>query len=141
MKQGRYDDSLSEIQKCLSVAPDDIAMMIAYGDCLVELDRSDKSDAHYRMVVKTGGPQHLADLAKARPTEKSEKALRSSGDVRPDVVQYMKDALKRFKSMDVTQIQNIAFEVGLLGDKGLNINEPTKKYRIKAWSGGLPDCI
>lgn len=135
MKQERYEESLSTIKGCLAIAPDDIAMMIAYGDCLAELDRSDESEVHYRMAVKTGGPEHLVDLAKARLTEKSEKALRSSGDVRPDVVQYMRDAVNRFKSMDVTQIQNLALELALLGNKGLNINDPTIKHQIQVWPG------
>jgi tetratricopeptide (TPR) repeat protein len=135
MKQRRYDDSLTAIKNCLAVAPDDIAMMIAYGDCLIELGRSEESEVHFRMAVTTGGPEHLVDIAKARLTEKSEKALRSSGDVRPDVIEYMRDALKRFKSMDVTQIQNLALEIAMLGNKGLNINDPTKKYPIQAWHG------
>lgn len=135
MKQRRFDDSLSVIRQCLAVAPDDIAMMIAYGDCLAELGRSDESEVHYRMAVQSGGPEQLVDLAKARLTEKSEKALRSSGDVRPDVVQYMKDALERFKTMEVTQIQGLALEIAMLGDKGLNINDPTRKYPIQAWPG------
>ena len=135
MKQRRFDDSLLMISRCLAVAPDDIAMMIAYGDCLSELGRSNESEVHYRSAVKTGGPEHLVDLAKARLTKKSEQAFRSSGDIRPDVVQYMKDALERFKSMEVTQIQNLALELTLIGNKGLNINDPTKKHQIKAWTG------
>ena len=135
MKQKRFDESLSEIRQCLAVAPDDIAMMIAYGDCLIELGRSDESEGHYRMAVKTGGPEHLVDLAKERLTKKSEQALRSTGDIRLDVVQYMKDAIGRFKAMEVTQIQNLALELTLLGNKGLDINDPSKKYQIKAWPG------
>lgn len=128
-------DSLAAIRQCLAVAPDDIAMMIAYGDCLAELDRKDESEAHYRMAIKTGGPEHLVDVAKARLTERSEETLRSIGDVRPDVVQYMRDALARFKSMEVTQIQSLALELAVLGNKGVDINNPTKKYQIQAWPG------
>jgi tetratricopeptide (TPR) repeat protein len=135
MKQGRFEESLAFIKQCLDVAPDDTAMMIAYGDSLSELGRSDESDVYYRKAVKAGGPQHLTDLAKARLTEKAEKALRSNADVRPDVVQYMRDALSRFSSMELSEIQNLALELAMLGNKGLNINDPTKKYRIRAWSG------
>lgn len=135
MKQQRFDDSLSVIKNCLAVAPDDIAMMIAYGDCLIELGRSDESETYFRMAVKTGGPDHLVDLAKARLTEKSQKAFRATANVRPDVVEYMKDALKRFKSMDLAQIQNLALELAILGNKGLNINDPTPKHQIQAWPG------
>jgi len=135
MKQQRFEESLVIISQCLAVAPDEIAMMIAYGDCLGELGRSNESGVHYQNAVKIGGPEHLVDLAKARLARKSEQALRSSGDIRPDVVQYMKDALERFKSMEVTQIQNLAVALTLLGNKGLNINDPTNKYQIKSWPG------
>jgi tetratricopeptide (TPR) repeat protein len=135
MKQHRFEDSLVAIKNCLAVAPDDIAMMIAYGDCLIGLGRSEESETHFRMAVKVGGPDHLVDLAKARLTEKSEKALRSSGDFRPDVVEYMKDALNRFRSMSMPQVQNLALEIAMLGNKGLNINDPTKKYPIQTWPG------
>ena len=37
--------------------------------------------------------------------------------------------------MDVTQIQNRALELALLGNKGVNINDPTTKYQIQAWPG------
>ena len=47
----------------------------------------------------------------------------------------MKDALNRFKSMDLPQIQNLALEIAMLGNKGLNINDPAKKYPIQAWAG------
>jgi len=135
IKQQRFEESLIMISQCLVVAPDDIAMMIAYGDCLIELGRSNESEAHYRNAIMIGGPEHLVDLAKVRLTKKSEQTLRSSGDIRPDIVQYMKDALDRFKSMDVPQIQNLALELTLLGNTGLNINDPAKKYQIKAWPG------
>lgn len=135
MKQRRFDESLTAIKRCLSVAPDDIAMMIAYGDCLAEVGRSGESEIQYRMAVKTGGPEQLVDLAKARLTEKSEKAFRSSNDFRPEVVEYIKDALERFKSMNATQIQNLALELALIGNKGLNINDSTKKHSIQAWPG------
>jgi tetratricopeptide (TPR) repeat protein len=82
IKQQRFDDSLLVIRRCLAVAPNDIAMMIAYGDCLAELDRSDESEVHYRLAVKTGGPEHLVDLAKARLTEKSERYNRNLWMVR-----------------------------------------------------------
>jgi len=135
MKQRRFDDALIMIRQCLAVATDDIAMMIAYGDCLTELGRGNESEDHYRSAIKTGGPEHLVDLAKSRLTKKSEQALRSSGDIRPDVVEYIKNALERFKSMELSQIQNLALELTLLGNKGLNINDPAKKYQIKTWAG------
>jgi Tfp pilus assembly protein PilF len=135
LKQKRFEESLTVVQQCLNVASDDIAMMIAYGDCLNELGRGSESEVHYRLAIKTGGPEPLIDLAKARLSERSEKAFRSSGDIRTDVVESMKDALERFKSMEVTQIQNLALELAMLGNKGLNINDATKKHQLQSWPG------
>jgi hypothetical protein len=47
----------------------------------------------------------------------------------------MKDALERFKSMEVTQIQNLALELAMLGNKGLNINDATNKHQLQSWPG------
>ena len=133
IKQRRFDESLAVVQKCLAVAPDDIAMMIAYGDCLAEFGRGAESETHYRMALKVGGDEHLVDVAKTRLSDRSEKAFRETGDVRPEVVDYIRDAMKRFKSMDVSQIQNFALELALIGNQGLNINDSTKKHLLKTW--------
>lgn len=135
MKQHRFEDSLPVIRKCLEVAPDDIATMVAYGDCLEELGRGQESEAHYRAAIKTGGPEHIVDLAKSRLSERSAKALRAAGAIRPDVVQYMREALGQFKTMDPSAIRNLAFEIAIRGSQGLNINDPDKKHQIKSWPG------
>ena len=110
-------------------------MMIAYGDCLAELGRADESETHYRMAIKVGGDEHLVDLAKDRLSDRSEKAFRSAGEVRPEVVEYIRDAMQRFKSMDVAQIQNFALELALIGNKGLNISDSAKKHLLTTWPG------
>lgn len=135
MKQHRFEEAAVVIRKCLSVAPDDIAMAVALGDVLDELGRGEESEIHYRAAIKTGGPEHLVDLAKARLTKKSQERLRSSGNIRPDVVRYIKDALTRFETMELSQIQNLALEVGMLGNQGLSINDASKKYQIKSLAG------
>lgn len=135
MKQGRNEDALSVIAKCLSVAPDDIAMMVAYGDCLEELGRGDESDAHYRAAIKIGGPDHILDLAKSRLTKKSEQRLRASDEIRTDILEFMKNALEQFKSMSPSQIQGLALEIAMLGSQGLNIHESEKTHKIKSLPG------
>jgi len=135
MKQHRFEDSLPVIRKCLDVAPDDIAMMVAYGDCLEELGRGQESEVHYRAAIKTGGPEHIVDLAKSRLTERSAKALRGTGAVRPDVVRYMREAIERFEAMAPSAIRSLAFEIAILGGQGLNIKDPNTTHQLKAWPG------
>ena len=37
--------------------------------------------------------------------------------------------------MDVAQIQNFALQLALIGNKGLNINDPAKKHQLTTWPG------
>lgn len=138
MKQSRYSDALPVIARCLSVAPDDIAMMVAYGDCLGELGRGGESDAHYRAAIKVGGPEHVVDLAKSRLTKKSEERLRSSGEIRKDILEYMEKTLDLFASMSPSQIQGLAIEIAMLGSQGLNIHDADKLYKLKTMKGEYP---
>jgi tetratricopeptide (TPR) repeat protein len=135
MKQRRFAEALTQIKRTLAVAPDDIAMMIAMGDCLSELGRSSESDNFFRMAIKTGGPEHLVDLAKARLTAKSEAVLKANHEVRHDVVQYMRSALKRFKGMTLDEIKCLGVEIAVLGTRGLSINDPSKTYTIDSIPG------
>ena len=43
--------------------------------------------------------------------------------------------MRRFKSMDVAQIQNFSLEPPLIGNKGLNLNDPAKKHQLTTWPG------
>ena len=47
----------------------------------------------------------------------------------------MRDALERFGSMNESQIQNLALEIAMLGNQGLSINDPAKKYQINSLPG------
>jgi len=135
MKQHRYEDAVPIIRKCLSVAPDDIAMMVGLGETLDELGRTTEAEQQYRAAIRTGGPEHVVDLAKERLTERSEATFRSGGPLRLDAVQYIQDALDRFKGMTPQQIQSLALEIALLGNQGLNINDSTEKHKIKSLEG------
>jgi tetratricopeptide (TPR) repeat protein len=135
MKQHRFAEALVQIKRTLAVAPDDIAMMIAMGDCLNDLGRPSESENYFRMAIKTGGPEHLEDLAKARLTAKSEAVLKANHEVRHDVVQFMRSALKRFKGMTTDEIKCLGVEIAVLGTRGLSINDSRKTYTINSLPG------
>jgi hypothetical protein len=135
MKQHRFDEALLAIRECLVMAPDDIAMMIAEGECLEELGRSNESVAHYRLAIKAGGCEHLVDIAKARRSRIAESGLRKTGEVRDDVVCFMVDALRTFQAMSSQRIQNLAMESALIGSQGLDIKDSTQRYRLTSLPG------
>ncbi|ANB02971.1 hypothetical protein [Ectothiorhodospira sp. BSL-9] len=52
-----------------------------------------------------------------------------------DVVMYMTGALETFEKMDKQQLATTVFEIAKLGESGLSINDPAKRYTLKSLSG------
>ena len=55
--------------------------------------------------------------------------------LRPDVVMYCLDALRKYAEMGAKGTRQVAFEIALLGRGGLDINNPEPKYRLKSLPG------
>jgi len=67
----------------------------------------------------------------------AQQNLRSNvpGGFRPDVMLYIAGALDTFEKLGAKKRQEIAFEVALLGQRGLDINEPEQKYALRTLPG------
>jgi len=52
-----------------------------------------------------------------------------------DVVMYCLSALKYFENKDLSEIQQVGFEIGLLGRNGINPSNTEKKYRLESIPG------
>lgn len=135
MKQDRHKDASQILSRCLAEAPKDIAAMVGLGEAQEALGDSSTADGLYRMAIQIGGPEHVVDIAKERRTKIAENRMRENSKVRLDVVEYIKMALDRFRAMQPKQIQDLGIEIGLLGTKGLSINDPTKTYKVKSLDG------
>lgn len=135
LKQGRHGDASKILSRCLAVAPKDIATMVGLGEAQEALGDSNAADGLYRMAIKIGGPDNIVDIAKQGRTRIAESKMRQDSEIRLDVVEYIKSALDRFGEMEPKQIQNLGVEIGLLGMKGMSINDPSKTYRVKSLPG------
>ena len=61
----------------------------------------------------------------------------------PDVLMYISGALEKFAGMTQSQIQSIGVELAILGQRGLDINDPDQKYSLRSLPGtfsGLHLC-
>lgn len=54
---------------------------------------------------------------------------------RPDAVMYCLTALQKFDRMPIAEIQKIAFEIAILGTRGLSVNDPSKTYFLNSLPG------
>ena len=48
---------------------------------------------------------------------------------------YCLGAIQKFEKMNPTEVQKIGFEIAMLGQRGLDTNDPTQKYRLKTLPG------
>jgi len=92
------------------------------------------ADKYYRMLLNMQAPDQLKSLAKDGLREIAVTTLESQG-LRMDAVFYILNALKTFRDKSFQEIQDISFEIALLGIKGLDINNPTKKYTLRSLPG------
>jgi tetratricopeptide (TPR) repeat protein len=136
IKQGRAELAVELLKQAIRLAPNDIQTLVSYGTALEEAGHPEDADDQYLKAIKVGGPPSWVDLAKTRRTELAQKVLRKrGGDLRPDVMMYITGSLERFAEMKAGEIQAIGVEIATLGQNGLDINDPEKKYRLRSLPG------
>ncbi|MEZ6081266.1 MAG: tetratricopeptide repeat protein [Pirellulaceae bacterium] len=143
MKQGRSEDAVPFLELAVKVAPNDLQAIIGLGQALESVGRTEDADDFYARAIKQGGPPQLIDIAKERRTHLAHSTMRERAGFRPDAMMYIAGALEKFANMTTAQIQAIGFEIAILGQSGLDINNPDKKYTIKSLPGefsGLHLC-
>jgi len=143
LKQDKAAEAVPILEDAVTAAPRDLQSIIGLGQAFEEVGRTEDADDLYLKAIQVGGPQQLVDLAKDRRTAIAHKAMRDRGDFRPDVMMYITGALEKFANMSTKDVQSIGFEIAILGQKGLDINDPDQKYSLSLLPGkfsGLHLC-
>ncbi|EWH01948.1 hypothetical protein [Halomonas sp. BC04] len=61
--------------------------------------------------------------------------FKADGGLRMDAVMYMTGAFETFAKMEQQEIAKTVFEIAKLGESGLSINDPDKRYTLKSLDG------
>ena len=143
LKCDKPAEAVGVFEAAIEANPGDAQSILGLGQAFEQSDRVQEADEQYIKLIKMGSPLHLVDVAKQRRTEIGQKTRRSRGSSRPDVFMYITSALERFQGMTKSQIQAIGVEIAILGQRGLDINDPERKYSLKTLPGqfcGLHLC-
>jgi tetratricopeptide (TPR) repeat protein len=107
-----------------------------YGLGLIYQDLGDNVNAttYFKKLIELGVPQELIDLAKDRLREIAVSAVKEGG-FRADAMLYCISAMEKFEKMNRDDIQKIAYEIGMKGADGIDINDPLKRYTLKSMHG------
>lgn len=132
--QGCLDEAVECFKLASESDPDNPEILYGLAYAYERQGRIDEADPIYRRLIETAGPRRLVSLAKEARTRIGVDTLKAKG-VRVDAVWYCLAALEKYEEMSRSEVQTIVLEIALLGQGGLDINDPDRKYRIKSLPG------
>ena len=115
---------------------DPIDPLTLYGLALShhELGERDNADRYLKELINMGGPDQILELTKSMQRTLAAEAFHSSG-FRLDAVFYCLAALQKYAKLSPEKVREIAFEIGMKGRLGLDLNNPQRTYRINSLPG------
>ena len=117
--------------------PKDQKAFFGLGEAYRMADKLEDADEAYRQVVAIDEFSDSAKLAKKQLSFLAQVGFKRRGGRlgRPDAVMYCLSALERFAKLPEEEVRRISFEVGMLGTKGFEINDPEQQYQLRSIPG------
>jgi tetratricopeptide (TPR) repeat protein len=128
---------LEHLRRATELNPSDPLAWYGLGQALEMADDINAADAAYHHVLQINEYSDVADKARQRLTALAESKFHASsrGAERMDAVMYCVSAMEALEGKPLAEIQKIAFEIAVLGTRGLDVNDSTVKYRLRSLPG------
>ena len=121
-KEGDCLRALYYLRRSLEIDPQDPQTVYGLAFAYMELGDIEPAQKHFQAVLDMEAPEELRGLARKGLSEIAARELKARGP-RMDAVFYLLDALRLFRGKSQQEIQEITFEIGMLGKYGLDIND------------------
>ena len=131
---GRVDEAIDCFELAQEQQPNSPDILYGLAYAYEQQGQITEADELYQRIIEIGRPREFVDLAKEGRTRIGVDALKEEG-LRPDAVFYCLAALEKYSEMSQSEVREIAFEIGLLGQRGLDIHNPEKKYQLESMEG------
>jgi tetratricopeptide (TPR) repeat protein len=131
------DRAIACLLRATQLNPKDQQAYFGLGEAYRVAGQLEDADTAYRQVIVI---DEFNDLAKRAKQELSSLArvgfmMRGGATGRPDAVMYCLSALEYFADLPDAEVQRITFEVGMLGTKGFEVNDPDQQYQLQSMPG------
>ena len=133
-KKGDFDESVDLLINSLIKHPDDMRTTYGLGLAYFHTKQLQEADIQFKTVIKNSDESVLIEQAKDFRRKIAELNLKSDG-FRMDAMFYCLGALNYFNGKTVQEIQKVAFEIGIKGQSGLDVNNPDTKYTLNTMKG------
>lgn len=135
LKQDETQRAEEHFRKSLEGDPDNLRSRLGLAQTLETVGRLHDADEVYQQIIKAASHTPVGEWAKEGRTRIAHALLRKDGQEQPDVLMYCLGALERFEGMSKPDIQAIGQEIAVLGMRGLDINDPSRKYTLRLLPG------
>ena len=136
---GRFAEALPLFRQVAEASPDDPLLRLGLAQCLEQVGGKEAKEAVrvFERIAKDHPDHPAADAARTALNRRGAKEFhdRVSGQPRLDAVMYMRGAMETFAKMPRQQVGEIVMEIAQLGQSGLAINEPEKRYTLERLPG------
>lgn len=137
-RAGKFAEALPYFRQAASLAPDNPVALMGLANCLNSIEGHEKEALKvYKDVVKRFPDSQFTESAKRVLNQAGQADLRKAVNdgYRPDAVEYMISAMKRFAELPRDQVGRAVMEIAKLGESGLEINNPRKRYSLANLEG------
>ena len=137
LKLGNTQQAIDHLKKSTQLNPVDQRAWFGLAQAFEAIGNTEEADKGYRKVVGIDEYSDIAEMARQARSKIAYSSFKekTGGIERFDAVMYCLGALQKFEKLPHSEVQKIAFEIAALGMKGLDVNNPEKKYRIKSLEG------
>lgn len=137
---GHKEEALEHFRKARSALPHDPQTLHGLASALEAVGGDanlEEADELYLVVIERFPASPVAEHARQARTRLAQGNMRANvaGGLRPDVMMYIAGALDTFDRVGPKRRQEIALEIALKGQSGLEINDPEPKYTLKSMPG------
>ena len=139
MQVERFTEAVEHLHRATELNPNDQAAWFGYGQALQHNGQIPEADSAYVKAIDLDEFSEIAELARKARSQIAETAFHGATPDTPrmDAVMYCLSALKYFDKLPLEQVQQIGFEIALLGTRGLDVNSPDQKYTLRSMDGNF----
>ncbi len=135
-KEEDYAKAIEYLEKSFSINPEDQMTAYGLGYSYFHTGNIHEADKYFKTAISLDESTKIAGMAKDFRREIAQIVLKKKG-FRMDAMFYCLSALQFFKDKPLSQISQVAFEIGMKGTHWLDVNNPDKKYTLDSMDGSF----
>jgi tetratricopeptide (TPR) repeat protein len=138
--KGLFDEALDHLREAVRLLPSDQQAIYGLAQALIKLGGDDhiaEADALLSKAIALEPDSEVAERCRSDRSRIAQNRFRSNAgaQVRMDAVMYCLGALQKFAQMSKEEVRAVAFEIAMLGTRGLDVNDPSQQYQLRSFPG------